>query len=102
MIVDTGASVTSISTKDARTIGLNFEELPRLPDSIGIGGRVESYRLSGINILFRDTKSSYHVEHLESITAMKGSDVGIPSLLGADVLRKYKVYFDARGVILEK
>jgi hypothetical protein len=31
-----------------------------------------------------------------------GSDVGIPSLLGADVLRKYKVYFDARGVILEK
>jgi hypothetical protein len=33
---------------------------------------------------------------------MKGSDVGIPSLLGADVLRQYKVYFDARGVILEK
>ncbi len=102
MIVDTGASVTSISQKDGRTIGLDYSRLPRIPDSIGVGGKVESYLLSDISLIFQDTKSSYHVERLPAITAMKGVDFGLPSLLGADVLRKYKVWFDKKGVWIEK
>jgi Aspartyl protease len=102
MIVDTGASITSISTKDGSTIGLDYPHLTKLNDMIGVGGKVESYELSGISLLFRDTRSSYHVERLPSIVALRGPDLGLPSLLGADILRKYKVYFDGRGAILEK
>src|SRR5207247_7700412 len=99
MIVDTGASRTSISSKDARTIGLNYSTLTRAEDSTGIGGRLKSYLLSGISLVFEDTKSSYHVERLPTIIAMKGADDAVPSLLGVDVLKKYKVYFDKKGVI---
>lgn len=102
MIVDTGAVTTSISSKDARTIGIDFSTLERDNDAFGIGGNLESYFLKGISFVFRDTKSSFHVESLHTINALKGAPDYVPSLLGADVLKKYKVYFDGRGVILEK
>ena len=102
MIVDTGASRTSISTKDARTIGLDYSTLTQDDDSVGIGGHIETYLLKGISLIFEDTRSSYHVERLPTIIAMRGADDAVPSLLGVDVLRKYRVFFDRKGVILER
>lgn len=102
MIVDTGASITSISKKDGETIGLDYSALPMYGQMSGIGGTVDSYQLTGISLLFRDTKSSYHVERLPFIVAVSGSDLGLPSLLGADVLRKYKTCFDGKGAVLER
>jgi predicted aspartyl protease len=102
MVVDTGAFTTSISSKDARTIGLDFSTLERDNDAFGIGGTLESYFLKGISLAFRDTKSSFHVENLPTINALKGTPDMVPSLLGLDVLKNYKVYFDSKGVIIEK
>lgn len=111
-VVDTGASYTSIADKDALRLGLDYSKLEKSQKVIGVGGTaVEAFLLKGINIIFRDSKSSYYVEKLSEIRVLKHTTKNeqqnmivnlIPSLLGIDILKNYEIKFNKNGVIIEK
>ncbi len=111
-VVDTGASSTIIADKDALRLGLDYSKLQQSEGILGIGGAdVEAFLLKGVSIIFRDSKSSYHVERLDKIRVLRhyARDVKqrrlmrrIPSLLGVDILKKYQIRYDKDGVIIEK
>lgn len=111
-VVDTGASSTTIADKDALRLGLDYSKLERSDGILGIGGtNVDAFLLKGISIIFRDSKSSYQVERLPKIIVLRHRvktieerrlAKQIPSLLGVDILRKYQIRYDKKGIIIEK
>ena len=112
LVVDTGSSGTVIADRDAGRLNLDYTKLEGPYNVLGIGGvNVRAYTLKGINIVFRDSESSYYVETLPEIKVLRHraktrkeriSIRRIPSLLGLDILKKYKVRFNKNGVIIEK
>lgn len=110
LYVDTGASVTTINDMDAEKIGINYARLPRstIP-YFGIGGgHVEPYYVQDCTLIFGNYFDKAITEHLDNIVVLKHHDfdkeaeVHLPSLLGLDVLKKYRVRFTDTKVVLEK
>ena len=97
--------------KDASVLDLNYKKLAKVEGGVGgVGGRSNAYHLNGVTITFPSSDPQNHIERLERIcvlrhvarTEMQRISVdSIPSVLGLDVLKKYRISFDSQGVILE-
>jgi predicted aspartyl protease len=113
MVVDTGASRTTISERDANRLGIEYSSLT-CPDNnrvIGIGGACRYYLAGRAALVFRISESSWHTEMLDSVFVLKTETDNdeakkaaqkIPSLLGIDILKKYSVRFTKKRVYIEK
>lgn len=109
LYIDTGASVTTINDMDAERLGINYSRLPKSTvPYIGIGGRnIESYHVYDCTLLFGDFEKPL-IEELDYIVVLKHhdfdskADVHLPSLLGLDVLKRYRIKFTDTKVILKK
>ena len=101
-LVDTGASRTTISDKDAIRLGIDYFKLEKLPGgTLGIGGNVDTYVAKGSEVSFKTRDKKYHVEKLDKLYVLRHERVDdnikrIPSVLGRDVLNKYLFVYDRR------
>lgn len=102
LLIDTGATKTTVSDKDAIRLGLDYDALEKLDKGIlGIGGAVDTYIIKEAKLAFHKKDKQTHVEHLESLCFLRHSELTerilrIPSILGRDILNKYALVYDRR------
>ena len=114
-LIDTGASVTTILDSDLVKLGLDWNGLPKAPRPLGgIGGTVETRLLESSRLLLKTgsgedvaERPTVHVaKHDLSRLDTRGKELvaQLPSLLGRDVLERYRFVYDRsrRQVFLEK
>lgn len=114
LLIDTGASSTAILDKDRALLGIELEKIERAPVKIGgIGGLVDTYLARNAELIFRIQNGEY-TEALDVLVLKHDLDMmpneiaerilAMPSLLGRDVMRKFKLTYSEREnrAILEK
>ncbi len=100
LLIDTGATKTTISDKGALRLGVDYETLERLGKGmLGIGGPVDTHILKDARIIFNQDNKKKYSEQLESLCFLKHSEVNerilrIPSILGRNILNKYVLVYD--------
>jgi hypothetical protein len=120
-LIDTGAVESLMSEADARRFGIDYNSLQLLPEdkwAVGVGGRSPLYRLNGeCKITFRTDQprtasgGGFHVETFEHFDVVKvdiaDSKVreqviaNLPSLLGMELLSKFRLVATDREAYLE-
>jgi len=112
MVVDTGASHTTISERDAIRFGIDYEQLTCPPNNkvLGVGGTCDFYTLDDTVLMFKKSINSWHIERLDKIYILKNefrneeeriNALRVPSLLGMDILNKCKIYYTHKRVYIE-
>jgi len=111
-VVDTGASMTSIGMIDSIRNGINIFNFEKSDIIIsGIGGNLEAYILPDCDLMFLtndNNEDNVHIEELDRIQMFhepniyKDGYIEVPSVLGIDILEKFKISFENDTVILEK
>lgn len=102
-LIDTGATRTAILDRDAATVGIPYSRLSRMKAPLlGLGGVVGTYAAKHAEIYFKADNSSEHKETLQELVVVKHMDVDgnvlrIPSVLGRDILNKYRLIYDNRN-----
>lgn len=100
LLIDTGATKTTILDRDAITMGIPYNRLPRLKQPLlGLGGVVETYVAKDAEIYFRADGDAEHRESISELLVVKHANVDhnimrIPSVLGRDILNKYRLIYD--------
>ena len=101
-LVDTGATRTTISDKDAIRLGIDYTALEKLGEGmLGIGGTVDTYSLPDAKLTFHQENKKTHTETFEKICILKHPQLNerilrIPSILGRDILNKHTFIYDKR------
>jgi len=97
-LVDTGADHTVLSRPDARDLGIDYSSLSDGREVTGVG-RARTKVLQGeIYLVFRGD-SGLHQEQLNIIEILLRD---VPSLLGRDIIQKFKLVLTNREVYLER
>ena len=100
-LLDTGADTTFLMAEDAIRMGIDFGNLtlsPRLGS--GVGGYIRIYHADA-SITFADRENLY-VYRAELAIAEPGEhNRGLPSLLGRDILNRWRLRYDAPANALE-
>ena len=106
-LIDTGASRTTISDKDAIRLDIDYSKLEKhLEGTLGIGGIVKTFIIRDVKLVFATEDGKLHEEELEKVYVLKHEKpsekiLRIPSILRRDFLNKYKVGLDRkRGVVM--
>ncbi|MGB9758845.1 MAG: aspartyl protease family protein [Thermoproteota archaeon] len=105
--IDTGASSTVILDKDAKYLRLDVKSLKRAERSIGgIGGTVDTYLIEDTIMVFKTEEGMPHEERQTLLVGIHRLDkltegerkliMKLPSLLGRDLLRKFRLTYDER------
>lgn len=125
MVVDTGASRTTISEYKAFILGIDFSNLSNFDIIYGIGGTCKCYFTEEVTLTFEVADEIVYKQKLDKIGIMKHEiesetcpscghkwkpreiekkifALGVPSLLGIDVLKNFKVQYTPKRVYLEK
>lgn len=109
LLLDTGASRTTLLDKDAVYLGIAYDKLKRYEqDMSGIGGSVETYVIDDALLLFGDHEMKlpvFVIRHpLETMNEEERRKIlRFPSILGRDVINKFRLIFDRdMGEILLK
>ena len=106
--IDTGASSTIILDKDVRYLKLNVKSLKKAERNIGgIGGSINTYTIDDAVIMFKTEEGKLHREKLTLLVGVHKLDkleegerrliMRIPSLLGRNILRKFRLIYDERS-----
>ena len=101
-LVDTGATNTTISDRDATRLGIDYNVLEKLASGmLGIGGTVDTYILKDAKLIFHKADKKTHQETLDRICILKHATLNerilrIPSILGRDILNKHALIYDKR------
>lgn len=101
-LVDTGADVTCLHPKDSIPARVPFGRLGNLASSRGIGGQ-SAYFIEQAVVSFRDASGRPIYEYDVNLHVGKPEDVSdrIPSLLGQDVLKRWRLVHDPAVDMLE-
>lgn len=110
-VVHTGATHTMIGIPDAQKLGIDYNKLERSPRPLkGIVGSANAFLLKDCRLLFTDNDSGkIYPEDLANVLVLspfiKNKEkrkiiMSTPSLLGIDVLKKYRISFTSISVIL--
>ena len=117
--IDTGSSATTICYSDVSRLHIDYAKLTKSRlNALGIGGTVQVYLMGQSSLKFTTDDNRIHTHELERIRVLKHTSDRkwydpkrvlelihlrwIPSLLGMDVLRHYRIAFEDRTVVLEK
>jgi hypothetical protein len=106
--IDTGASSKIILDKDARYIGLDIKSLKKAKRNIGgIGGLIDTYLIKDAIIIFKTEEGMLYEERLNLLVGVHKLNklteeerrliMRFPSLLGRNVLRKFRLIHDERS-----
>ena len=100
LLVDTGASATCLHPADAIRAGIPFDLLENRIDYLGIGGTSAYFRETA-NLLFED-ESYLRIYRLDLlIAAPTDNNRELPSLIGRDVLNRWRMDYHPTGGKLE-
>ena len=105
LVVDTGTAITTINEFDARQMNVDYSKLTRYQNSLGIGGSAESYLADSCHLYFGEGIESVDIKPVKFLRQSNIATVDqerYPSLLGMDVLKKYKISFSESKVVLER
>ena len=100
-LVDTGASRTTLLDKDVIYLGIDYGKLRKSEqDMSGIGGSVETYIINDSVLLFGEYSIKtpvFVLKHpLEEINKEERIKIlRFPSILGRDVINRFRLIFDA-------
>ena len=102
LLVDTGADATYLHPRDGVRAGIPFDLLHDSVASLGIGGRSTYFREPAV-LSFRDYKVRQRYGYRINVNIAKPGDVGtrLPSLLGRDVIRCWRMDYDPTDNRLE-
>ena len=111
-IIDTGSSRTTINDKDVSRLQINYNDLkPSAEQYYGVGGtNVKSYELLDCKLLFIDDDNNERLEELKCVLVNqhdfkseneKKMMMQFQSLLGLDILKKYRIRFSNYTAFLE-
>ncbi len=107
-LMDTGASVTVLLDRDVERLGIDWDGLVKAKRQLGgIGGFVETRIMKDARVFFRTSSGGIVKERVavyaarHSLKALdertRRSVMLMPSLLGRDILEKYRVVYDRPG-----
>ena len=94
LLVDTGADATSLHPMDC--IGLPYEVLRDLSETGGVGG-VAGYYSEDAFVVFDDGEITHIYSMRVDIAVPTRNNMTLPSLLGQDILRHWRVIHDRPG-----
>jgi len=106
-LVDLGATTTTLLEGDVQRLHIDVNGLQKsdLPVTV-CGGIIYPYKSPPVVLRFLTTDRKIQKEELQSIDILdpnKSNDRPAFSLLGLDVLKRYKVIYDkGKGIALEK
>jgi hypothetical protein len=90
-IVDTGTAITTINEFDARQMKVDYSNLTKYQNSLGLGGSARSYLAGSRHLYFGEGTGSVDikpVKFLRQSNIAKVDQERHPNLLGMDLLRK--------------
>lgn len=94
------ATKTTILDKDAISTGIPFDKLTKSKQPLlGVGGLVETYIAKDAKLYFRAQDDSEHIEDLRELLVVRHippnpNIMRIPSVLGREILNKYRLIYD--------
>jgi len=94
--------VTTISGTDAIRLGIGLSSLKRGIPARGVGGVVSTWRMGKVFLGFERTDGRIKVESLDNVDVLEKTDDRLHSLLGLDILSKYKISFTNRYCYLDR
>ena len=99
-LIDTGADNTCIHATDSLSLSIDPTKLTNITDMGGVGGTAK-YGRDVAGLTFLDTNGKTVLEVLELHIGVLGqSPDGAPSLLGRDILSRYKLIMDIKASTL--
>ena len=113
-MVDTGASRSLLSERDARILGIDYNRLElRKEPLVGLGGTLPVYETPGeCSLTFRTVERKEHAESFPHFDVVKVEIEDektrrivfnlIPSLIGMDLLPRFKFYATKDVAYLER
>lgn len=105
-LIDTGADTTMINSIDAERLGITYRaSVPffgkhPLEEAMvvrGVGGEIKTYIVEDVMLILKTSLDSYvefHTEHLDHICIPEGGVIGIPNLLGRDILNLFDISYN--------
>jgi hypothetical protein len=96
-LIDTGADTTVLSPIDAKKLGINYSKLLHPEDSVGIGGTNRCFREDALVAFAGDNRVLFVHKIRLAILEPKPAIASIPSLLGRDILNKWRITYDRPG-----
>jgi len=99
-LIDTGASRTTLLDKDAIFLDLNYDDLKKHSQNVsGIGGSVETFIIEDSTLLLGPEEMHVPIfvlrHDLENLNKEERIKIlRMPSLLGRDVINRFKLIFD--------
>ena len=98
-VVDTGANSTCLHPYDARRLGVDYNALAPGTPGRGVGGTQEQFSEEAVLSFFDGTNVYFYFLEVD-IPAVTDASLNLPSLLGQDVLRHWRMVHDpARGAL---
>ena len=94
LLVDTGADVTSLHPMDC--MGIPYEALRDLSETGGVGGAAGYYSEDAF-VVFDDGEITHIYSMRVDIAVPSRDNATLPSLLGQDILRHWRVIHDRPG-----
>ncbi|MDP9236268.1 MAG: retroviral-like aspartic protease family protein [Chloroflexota bacterium] len=94
-LVDTGADNSLIAPADAKEMGIDYTELGKPVESLGMGGIALSHPVRA-SLAFVDPGKFVYVYHLDALDiAVPDPEIEeMPSLLGREILDRWRVILD--------
>lgn len=93
-LVDTGADRTLLMPLDGKRINLDYDKLKGSKESVGIGGIANNYEEPAI-VVFSEPGNRLFVYITKLMIASYGDEIrDIPSLLGRDILDRWRMIYD--------
>ncbi len=100
-LLDTGADSSIIMPVDGRRLGIQYDQLQGDRECGGIGGTVHCYVERAV-LVFNDPGVELYAYDLEIDVMQYDPEMeDVPSLLGRDVIDRWRITYDPQGVGLK-
>lgn len=100
-LLDTGAEITLLMPTDAAALGIDTGNMTPTPHLVSsVGGDTRIYQVSA-SIMFADRENLYVYRAELAIAEPGAHNRGLPSLLGRDILNRWRLRYDAPANALD-
>ena len=100
-LVDTGADASLLNPGDVVRIGVSIDLLEGNAESVGLGGAIQCF-VEPVWVIFTSSDGTIHIyrSHME-IAPVQPDTLDLPSLLGRDILDRWRMVYDPEMGLLE-